>query len=169
MWELQGKGDVFVEPSTGRQVPPQKSSYGTVEALWNADSYWVNLQLDASGAVAPAAACAFNLADTSAWQAFRGGASGAGPFRQQGPMSGMMSAFHILVTQVPGRKGVLLVVCHKLIGDSSARKLMETQHSVHESLPSPYGTDNSEGMAGKASFHSAGRWLQASSLEPAGG
>ena len=78
-------------------MPPQKSSYETVEALWNADSYWVNLQLEASGAVAPAAACAFNLADASAWRAFRGGASGAGPFRQQGPMSAMMSAFYILV------------------------------------------------------------------------
>ena len=97
-------------------MPPQESAYGTVEALWNADSYWVNLQLDASGAVAPAAGCAFNLADKSAWRAFGGDASGAGPFHQQGPTSGMKTAFYILVPgsfQIPEKTGLLLVVCHK--------------------------------------------------------
>lgn len=40
----QGDHSAFIEPSTGRVFPMKKAPYSGVEAIFNAQNYWINMQ-----------------------------------------------------------------------------------------------------------------------------
>jgi len=54
---------LFVEPTTGRVFDVHACPYLGVEAVWNNQNYWVNMQEEATGAH-----LAFDLANTNQWE-----------------------------------------------------------------------------------------------------
>ena len=53
----------FIEPSTGRSYPLDSSPFYSIESVWNASNYWVNMQTNA-----PLAKIDFDLTATAKWE-----------------------------------------------------------------------------------------------------
>lgn len=63
---MQVKEDIFIEPSTGCQIPVTHPSYHRVEAIWNSENFWASLQYHEKGAIYD-----FDLENAKLWLPFR--------------------------------------------------------------------------------------------------
>jgi hypothetical protein len=73
--------DCFIEPSTGHLVPLRAGHYHGVQAVWNHDNFWVNLQRGEEGGQLPCSSpgFSFDLTSKTAWVPFQPYGAGTTP------------------------------------------------------------------------------------------